>query len=72
MLTFLLVLILVFAIVDLIVVTIIEPLASKKKKAIEDYSYQNNANPVIKFVGATMYDGGTKKEEKKDQIEEKR
>lgn len=73
MLTFLLTLVLVFAMVDLLVVTIIEPLASKKKsKAIKDHPYQKNINPVISLVGATMYDGGTKKEGKKDSIEEKK
>ncbi len=73
MLTFLLALVLVFALVDLLVVTIIEPLASKKKDKInKEYSFQKNINPVINLVGATMYDGGTKKEEKKDSSEEKK
>lgn len=72
MLTFLLVLVLIFAMVDLLVVTIIEPLASKKKaKTIKNYSYEKNIDPVINLVGATMYDGGTKKD-KKDSIEEKK
>lgn len=74
MLTFLLVLFLVFAMVDLVVVTIIEPLASKKKnsKINKDYTFQKNVYSEIKLVGATMYDGGTKKEEKKDLTEEKK
>ncbi len=64
MLTFILVLILVFAAVDLFVQLIINPMALKSKgKRMEKIS-TSNTEPIISLVGATMYDGGKSKENK--------
>lgn len=72
MLTFLLVLVLVFAAVDLIVLLVIEPLAKNEKaKRVHQLAYRERAIPTIGFVGATMYDGGIKKEEEKESSEKK-
>ncbi len=72
MLTFLLVLVLVFALVDLLVLLVIEPLATKEKiKKARQSAYQERVIPTMGFVGATMYDGGIKKEKDKDSSEKK-
>ena len=60
MITFLLILILVFVGVDLLVRLVIDPLASgstKKNKLSKPYS--SRFDPTIGFAGETMYDGGT-------------
>lgn len=59
MLTFLLVLILVFIGVDLLVRFVIEPLASgSKKKNKLSKSYTPGFDPTIRLASETMYDGG--------------
>jgi len=61
--TFLLILVLVFAAVDLLVKFVIDPLASKKWKVKKTVvSHNNIVEPTISLVGATMYDGGKSKE----------
>jgi hypothetical protein len=68
--TFLLILLLVFAAVDLLVKFVIDPLASKKwkmKKAAEPK--EKIVEPSIGLVGATMYDGGKSKETEKSNNE---
>jgi len=73
MLTFLLALVLIFAVVDLFVMLVIEPLASKDRaRKTAKLSYRKNIIPTIDLVGATMYDGGIKKEEKKKDTDEKK
>ena len=72
MLTFLLILILVFAVVDLFVQLVIEPLALKKKKEHVEKISTIEIEPIISAVGATMYDGGkSKKSEGKNKSERK-
>ena len=72
MLTFLLVLVLVFIAVDLLVLLVIEPIASKAKaKKMRQIAFRNSVIPSMDFVGATMYDGGIKKEKEKDSNEKK-
>ncbi len=67
MLTFLLVLVLVFIAVDLLVLLVIDPIASKAKaKKIRQIAFRNSVIPSMDFVGATMYDGGIKKEKEKE------
>lgn len=66
MITFLLILILVFVVVDLLVQLVIEPLANKQKKEAQEKLSPFVPEPFISLVGATMYDGGESKE-KKDQ-----
>lgn len=59
MLTFLLILVLVFIGVDLFVRFVIDPLASgsnKKNKVAK--SYTQRFDPTIKLATETMYDGG--------------
>lgn len=59
MLTFLLILILVFIGVDLLVRFVIDPLASgSNKKHKESKSYTPGFDPTIKLASETMYDGG--------------
>ncbi len=61
--TFLLILVLVFAVVDLLVKYVVDPLASKKwKKDKVVVSKAKNIESSIGLVGATMYDGGKSKE----------
>ncbi len=73
MLTFLLALVLIFAAVDLLVMLVIEPLALKEKsKKAAKLSYRKSIIPTIDLVGATMYDGGIKKEEKQKDAGEKK
>ena len=61
--TFLLILVLVFAAVDLLVKFVIDPLASKKWKVKKPADSHNDiVEPSISLVGATMYDGGKSKE----------
>ncbi len=72
MLTFLLVLILVFAVVDLFVQLVINPLASKKRSEHVKKISTSNIEPIISMVGATMYDGGkSKKSDEPDKSEQK-
>ena len=72
MLTFLLVLVLVFIAVDLLVLLVIEPIASKAKaKKMRQIAFRKSVIPSMDFVGATMYDGGIKKEKEKDSSEKK-
>lgn len=68
MLTFLLILVLVFTGVDLLVRFVIDPLASasnKNKKTSKSFSPR--FDPTIKLASETMYDGGKQhsKEESK-------
>ncbi len=66
MLTFLLILVLVFIGVDLFVRFVIDPLASgsnKKNKVAK--SYTPRFDPTIKLATETMYDGGKLHDEKK-------
>ena len=64
MLTFLLILVLVFAAVDLLVQLVIDPLASKNRgEHVEKFS-TSKIEPIISMVGATMYDGGKTKNNK--------
>jgi hypothetical protein len=59
MLTFLLVLILVFIGVELLVRFVIDPLASGSyKKSKDSKSYAPRFDPTIRLVSETMYDGG--------------
>lgn len=60
--TFLLILVLVFAAVDLLVRFIVDPLASKKKRRLETRDAINMTS--MGLVGATMYDGGKSKDVK--------
>jgi hypothetical protein len=61
--TFLLILVLVFAAVDLLVKYIIDPAASKKWKTKKAVVPSNKiSEPSIGLVGATMYDGGKSKD----------
>jgi len=61
--TFLLILVLVFAAVDLLVKFVVDPLASKKwKKNKSIASKEDIIEPAIGLVGATMYDGGKSKD----------
>jgi hypothetical protein len=66
MITFLLILILVFLLVDVLVLGVIEPLAymprSKKSKAQKTSVSVEEKFPELGLVGATMYDGGKKDE----------
>ncbi len=66
MLTFLLILVLVFAAVDLFVQLVIDPLASKRKSERVKKISTSNIEPIISVVGATMYDGGKSNHEEKD------
>lgn len=72
MITFLLILILVFVGVDLLVRLVIDPLASGsvKKNKIRK-SYASRFDPTISLVSETMYDGGKphKAEESSDAID---
>jgi hypothetical protein len=64
--TFLLILVLVFAAVDLLVKFVVDPLASKKwKKNKPVRSKEEMTESSLGFVGATMYDGGKSKETEK-------
>ncbi len=73
MLTFLLVLVLIFIAVDLFVQLVIDPLASKaEKKEKLKRSSTNNIEPEISLVGATMYDGGKSKEDKPSTCDDKK
>jgi len=66
MLTFLLVLVLVFIGVDLLVRFVIDPLASgshKKNKVAK--SFTPRFDPTIKLASETMYDGGKPHENEK-------
>jgi len=57
--TFLLILVLVFAGVDLLVKFVVDPLASKKwKRDIPVVSKTKIIESSVGLVGATMYDGG--------------
>ena len=59
MLTFLLILVLVFVGVDLFVRFVIDPLASgSNKKHKVSKSYSPRFDPTIKLATETMYDGG--------------
>lgn len=66
MITFLLILILVFLLVDAFVLAVIEPLAymphDKKSKAQKKNVSAEEKLPELGLVGATMYDGGKKDE----------
>ena len=62
MLTFLLILVLVFVAVDLFVQLVIDPLATKlEDKKKHNIDKINVVVPKMNFVGATMYDGGKTK-----------
>lgn len=64
MITFLLILILVFVGVDLLVRLVIDPLASqstKKNKVTKPFT--SRFDPTINLAGEMMYDGGKPKEE---------
>lgn len=64
--TFLLILLLVFAAVDLLVKFVIDPLASKKWKMKKAAGPKEEiVEPSIGLVGATMYDGGKSKKSEK-------
>jgi hypothetical protein len=66
--TFLLILVLVFAAVDLLVRLVIDPMASKKwKKNKTVSSKEKTVSPSIGLVGATMYDGGKSKDTDKQE-----
>ncbi len=69
MITFLLVLILVFVGVDLLVRLVIDPLASGsvKKNKIRK-SYTSKFDPTISLVSETMYDGGKPHSEERSEI----
>ena len=68
MITFLLILILVFLLVDAFVLAVIEPLAymprGKKSSADKKKASAEAELPELGLVGATMYDGGEKDKEK--------
>lgn len=67
MLTFLLILVLVFIGVDLLVRFVIDPLATNSyKKNKELNSFSPKFDPTIKLASETMYDGG--KLHKKDEV----
>ncbi len=68
MLTFLLILALVFIGVDIFVRLIIDPLAVKQNKKNLEKSGPLKVNPLRGIVGVTLYDGG----EIKDNIDEKK
>jgi len=66
MLTFLIVLILVFIGVDLLVRFVIDPLASgSSKKSKVSKSYTPRFDPTLKLASETMYDGGELHKEEK-------
>jgi len=66
MLTFLIVLILVFIGVDLLVRFVIDPLASgSSKKNKVSKSYTPRFDPTLKLASETMYDGGELHKEEK-------
>ncbi|MBE0539323.1 MAG: hypothetical protein IH620_06390, partial [Ignavibacterium sp.] len=70
MLTFLLILILVFIGVDLLVRFVIDPLASgSNKKSKVSKSYSQRFDPTIKLATETMYDGGKPHNEVKSTTE---
>ncbi|HCY74869.1 MAG TPA: hypothetical protein DHV28_03030 [Ignavibacteriales bacterium] len=72
MLTFLLILILVFIGVDLLVRFVIDPLASgSNKKSKVSKSYSQRFDPTIKLATETMYDGGKPHNEVKSTTEAK-
>ena len=61
--TFLVILVLVFAAVDLLVKYVVDPMASKKWK--KNKTAKEIIEPSsIGLVGATMYDGGKSKDDK--------
>ena len=66
MLTFLLILALVFIAVDLFVKLVIEPLASKQNKKHQENKTPITADPFIGLVGVTLYDGGELKDKKQE------
>jgi hypothetical protein len=68
MITFLLILILVFVGVDLLVRLVIDPLASESaKKNKVQKSYVSRFDPTISLASETMFDGGKPhKEEESD------
>lgn len=72
MLTFLLILVLVFVAVDLFVQLVIDPLAvkleEKKKRGTDSIKI---VKPKFSLVGATMYDGGKVKAEEEKKTENK-
>ncbi|HMN25868.1 MAG: hypothetical protein IT276_11140 [Ignavibacteriaceae bacterium] len=66
MLTFLLVLVLVFIGVDLLVRFVIDPLASgSHKKNKVSKSFTPRFDPTIKLASETMYDGGKPHDDEK-------
>ncbi|MFA6599199.1 MAG: hypothetical protein WCS69_15865 [Ignavibacteriaceae bacterium] len=73
MITFLLILILVFVGVDLLVRLVIDPLASGSvKKNKTSKSFSSRFDPTISLASETMYDGGKlHKEEDSDSTKEK-
>ncbi len=71
MLTFLLILVLVFVAVDLFVQLVIDPLAAKfEEKKKQKTEKVKLVVPKISLVGATMYDGGKSKSDEQKQTEE--
>ncbi|MGD1006284.1 MAG: hypothetical protein ABR980_03515 [Ignavibacteriaceae bacterium] len=61
--TFLLILVIVFAAVDLLIKFVVDPLASKKRKRDRVVNNNEEINEhCIGLVGATMYDGGKSKD----------
>ncbi len=68
MLTFLLILALVFIGVDIFVRLVIDPLADKQNKKDRKKSGSLTTKPLIGIVGVTLYDGG----EIKDNTDEKK
>lgn len=67
MLTFLLILVLVFIGVDLLVRFVIDPLATNSYKKNKEFkSFSPKFDPTIKLASETMYDGG--KLHKKDEV----
>jgi len=66
MLTFLLILALVFIAVDLFVKLVIDPLASKQNKKHQEKIEPITADPFVGLVGVTLYDGGELKDKKQE------
>jgi hypothetical protein len=64
MLTFLLILAIVFIAVDLFVKLVIDPLASKQNKKHQEKIEPITVDPFAGLVGVTLYDGGELKDEK--------
>lgn len=64
MITFLLILVLVFIGVDLLVRLVIDPLAAGSRKNKVSKSFSSRFDPTISLATETMYDGGKPQKEK--------